>query len=69
MEADEVCISSFQKANAKGVDQLRRLVCAFVVRIQQSQIFSRRGPFKKLQTEPSHYDTRLSQWVTSLTYL
>ena len=37
----------FQKVNNKGADQtarMRRLVCVFVVRIQQSQVISRRGP-------------------------
>ena len=36
------------KANTSGSDQtgwMHRLFCAFVVRIQQSQVFSRRGPF------------------------
>ena len=38
----------FQIGNNKGADQtaqMRRLVCAFVVSKQQSQLFSRRGPY------------------------
>ena len=37
-----------QKVNNKGTDQtahLHRLVCTFVVPKQQSQIFSRQGPY------------------------
>ena len=37
--------------NNKGADQtaqMHRLVCAFVVRIQQSQVFPCRGPYKIL---------------------
>ena len=39
---------TFQKANNKGADQtaqMRRLVCAFVVRKQQSQSFWHQGPY------------------------
>ena len=39
---------TFQVVNNKGADQtawMRRLVCAFVVRKQQNQGFSRRGPY------------------------
>ena len=39
---------TFQMANNKGADQtewMRRLICAFVVHKQQSQGFSRRGPY------------------------
>ena len=38
----------FQIGNNKGADQtarMRRLVCGFVVRKQQSQGFSHRGPY------------------------
>ena len=41
-------IFSFQIANNKGADQaarMRRLICAFVVRKQQSQGFARLGPY------------------------
>ena len=37
---------AFQKANNKGTDQTLqtcRLVCAFVVRMQQGQVFSQQG--------------------------
>ena len=39
--------ATFQKDDNKGVDQTartRRLICAFVVRMQQNEGFSRRGP-------------------------
>ena len=31
--------------NINDADQMRRLVCAFVVRMQQNQVFSRRAPY------------------------
>ena len=46
---------AFQIANNKGADQtarMRRLVCAFVVRKQQSQGFSYRGPYE-VEAQPS----------------
>ena len=46
-DVKSVFAGSFQNANNKcadQTDQMRRLVCAFVVRMQQSQVFSRRFP-------------------------
>ena len=40
--------NAYQKSNNKCADQTartRRLVCAFVVRLQQTQALSRRGPY------------------------
>ena len=39
---------TFQSLNNKGADQtarMRRLICAFVVRMQQSPVFSRRDSY------------------------
>ena len=36
---------NFQRVNINDADQIRRLVCAFVVRMQQNQVFSRRAPY------------------------
>ena len=38
---------TFQSANNKGIDQIAQ-ACAFVVRMQQRQVFSRRCPYKML---------------------
>ena len=40
-------VEAFQKANSKGADQsgrMHRLVCTFVVRKPQRQVFSHQGP-------------------------
>ena len=39
---------TFQVANNKGPDQTAQagLVCIFVVRMQQNQVFLRRGPYE-----------------------
>ena len=42
--------TDFQQVNYKGTDQtvlMCWLVCAFVFRLQQSQVFSHRGPYDK----------------------
>ena len=41
---------TFQIANKKGADQsvqMRRLVCAFIVHMQQSQVLSCQGPYRR----------------------
>ena len=43
---------TFQNTNDKGADQIvsiHRLVCAFIVCIQQNQVFWRQGPFVVLK--------------------
>ena len=50
---------TFNLANNKGADQtaqMRRLVCAFVVRKHRRQVFSCRGPYHTLQTKPQHHE-------------
>ena len=47
LDCDKIRYIAFQKAKNKGTDQsalMRRLICAFVVRKPQKQVFSRRGP-------------------------
>ena len=47
---------AFQKAKNKGADQtaqLRRLVCAFIIRLQQRQVFLLWGPYGTYQLRAS----------------
>ena len=65
---------TFLRMNNKGADQtalMRRLICAYVVRILQSQVFSRSRPKHSMSTEVKLYsedykDYKMSRFKSCL---